>query len=97
MIVKRSIGIGIVLFWLLMNGLLIKRQNVAPVPILTLRGTEKITEGGEEWWGIYYRGEKNGYASQSITPKTNGYKLKDYSRLNLNLLGTIQPAETRLD
>ena len=97
MIVKRSIGIGIVLFWLLMNGLLIKRQNVASAPILTLRGTEKITEGSEEWWGIYYRGEKIGYASQSITPKTNGYKLKDYSRLNLNLLGTIQPAETRLD
>ena len=80
-----------------MNGLLIKRQSVAPAPVLTLRGTEKIVEGSEEWWGIYYRGEKIGYASQSITPRAKGYDLKDYSQLNLNLLGTVQPAETRLD
>ena len=80
-----------------MNFLLIKRQSVAPAPVLTLRGTEKITEASEEWWGIYYRGEKIGYASQTIEPKAKGYKLNDYSRLNLNLLGTVQPAETRLD
>ena len=97
MIVKRSIWIGIVLFWAVMNFLLIKRQTVAPPPLLTLRGTEKITEASEEWWGIYYRGEKIGYASQSIAPKTKGYKLNDFSRLNLNLLGTVQPAETRLE
>ena len=96
MLVKRSIGIGIVLFWGTMNFLLIKRQSVAPAPVLTLRGTEKITEASEEWWGIYYRGEKIGYASQSIEPKAKGYKLNDYSQLNLNLLGTVQPAETRL-
>ena len=96
MLVKRSIGIGIVLFWGTMNFLLIKRQSVAPAPVLTLRGTEKITEASEEWWGIYYRGEKIGYASQSIEPKAKGYKLTDYSQLNLNLLGTVQPAETRL-
>ncbi len=80
-----------------MNLLLIKRQNVAPPPLLTLRGTEKITAGSEEWWGIFYRGEKIGYASQSIVPKIKGYKLNDFSRLNLNLLGTVQPAETRLE
>ena len=96
MVVKRSIGCGIVLFWLLMNGLLIKRQSVTPAPVLTLRGSEKITEASEEWWGIFYRGEKIGYASQSIEPKAKGYKLNDFSQLNLNLLGTFQPAETRL-
>ena len=96
MLVKRSIGVSIVLFFAVMNFLLIKRQSVAPSPVLTLRGTEKITEGSEEWWGIYYRGEKIGYASQSIEPKAKGYKLNDYSQLNLNLLGTVQPAQTRL-
>ena len=97
MIVRRSIGIGIVLFWAVMNFLLIKRQSGAPAPVLTLRGTETITEASDEWWGIYYRGEKIGYAFQSIEPKVKGYKLNDYSRLNLNLLGTVQPAETRLE
>jgi transglutaminase superfamily protein len=96
MLVKRSIGVSIVLFFAVMNFLLIKRQSGAPSPVLTLRGTEKIIEGSEEWWGIYYRGEKIGYASQSIEPKAKGYKLNDYSHLNLNLLGTVQPAQTRL-
>ena len=97
MIVRRSIGVAIVVFWAVMNFLLIKRQSLLPAPVLTLRGSEKITEASDEWWGIYYHGEKIGYASQSIEPKARGYKLSDNSRLNLNLLGAVQPAETRLE
>ncbi len=97
MLVKQSISIAIVLFWCAMTGLLIKRQIGAPPPVITLSGTDKITENREEWWGVFYRGEKIGYASQTITPKPKGYTLRDQSVLNLNLLGTIQPATTRLD
>jgi len=97
MLAKRSIGVVIVLFWCLMNILLIKRQLAAPPTLLTLRGTEKITENSDEWWSVYYRGEKIGYASQNITPKEKGYELRDHSVLNLNLLGTVRPAETRLE
>jgi len=94
---KQSIGIAIVVFWCAMTGLLIKRQIGAPPPVITLSGTEKITENIEEWWGVFYRGEKIGYASQTITPKTKGYTLRDLSVLNLNLLGAVQPAATRLE
>ena len=97
MLVKQSISIAIVLFWCAMTGLLIKRQMGAPPPVITLSGTEKITETIQEWWGVFYRGEKIGHASQTITPKPKGYTLRDQSVLNLNLLGTIQPAATRLD
>src|SRR5688572_18624471 len=97
MLVKRSIGVAIVLFWCLMNILLVKRQLGAPPPVITLRGTEKITENIAEWWGVFYRGEKIGYASQTITPKSKGYRLHDHSVVNLNLLGTLQPATTRLE
>jgi Transglutaminase-like superfamily len=97
MLVKRSIGLAIVLFWCVMNVLFVKRQMEAPPPIITVRGTEKITEDIEEWWGVFFRGEKIGYASQTITPKTKGYKLSDRSVLNLNLMGTVQPATTRLE
>ena len=97
MLAKQSISIAIVLFWCAMTGLLIKRQIGAPPPVITLSGTEKITEKIEEWWGVFYRGEKIGYASQTITPKPKGYTLRDQSVLNLNLLGAIQPATTRLD
>ncbi len=97
MLAKQSIGLAIVLFWCVMNFLFIRRQLEAPPPVITLRCTEKITENIEEWWGVFYRGEKIGYATQTITPKSKGYKLADRSVLNLNLLGTVQPAATRLE
>lgn len=97
MLAKQSIGVVIVLFWCAMNVLLIKRQIGAPPPLITLSGTEKITENIEEWWGVFYRGQKIGYATQTITPRPKGYTLRDRSVLNLNLLGAIQPATTRLD
>ncbi|MGH7817269.1 MAG: hypothetical protein ACREOR_07760, partial [Candidatus Binatia bacterium] len=80
-----------------MNFMLIKRQLAAPPPVITLSGTEKITERIEEWWGVFYRGEKIGYASQTITPHAKGFQLRDRSVLNLNLLGSVQPAVTRLE
>jgi hypothetical protein len=97
MLAKQSIGLAIVLFWCVMNFLFIRRQLDAPPSVITLRGTEKITEHIEEWWGVFYRGEKIGYATQTITPKSKGYKLADRSVLHLNLLGTVQPAATRLE
>src|SRR6266545_7539737 len=97
MLVKQSIGVGIVLFWCVMNVLFIRRQIGAPAPVITLRGSEKITDNIEEWWGVFYRGEKIGYATQTITPKAKGYRLHDQSVMNLNLLGTVQPATTRLE
>jgi hypothetical protein len=97
MLVKRSIGLVIVLFWCVMNLLFIKRQRDAPAPVITLLSTEKIIQSSEEWWGVFYRGEKIGYASQTITPKAKGYRLTDRSVLQLNLMGAVQPATTRLE
>jgi hypothetical protein len=94
---KQSITLLVVLFWGAMNFLLIKRQTGAPPPLITISGTEKITESIEEWWGVFYYGEKIGYASQTITPRPGGYTLRNRSRLQLNLLGTVQPATTRLE
>ena len=97
MIVKLSIGAAIVLFWGVMNVLFVQRQISAPAPVLAIRGTEKLAERTEEWWGVFYRGEKIGYATQTIEPKERGYRLRDRSVLNLNLLGTVQPTATHLE
>ncbi|MGE5852802.1 MAG: transglutaminase-like domain-containing protein [Deltaproteobacteria bacterium] len=94
---KRSIIAAIVGFWCVMNFLLVKRQLAAPPSVITLRSTEKLTETMEEWWGVFYRGEKIGFASQVITPRTKGYKLQDRSMMNLNMLGTVQPTMTELE
>ncbi|HEX7230464.1 MAG TPA: transglutaminase-like domain-containing protein [Candidatus Binatia bacterium] len=94
---KRSIIAAIVGFWCVMNFLLVKRQLAAPPSVITVKSTEKLTETLEEWWGVFYRGEKIGFASQVITPKTTGYKLHDRSTMNLNMLGTVQPTMTELE
>lgn len=97
MIVKRSAGVAIVLFWCFMNVLLVKRQLAAPPPPVLLTAVAAITEPMEEWWGIYYRGEKIGYAGQKITPDTEGYRVQSSSILRLNLLGTSQSVKVSLD
>ena len=97
MVAKRFIGIAIVLYWSWMNLLLIQRHSSAPPAVITVQGAEQITERMDEWWGVFYRGEKIGYAAQTIVPKTGGYRLSDQSVLKLNLLGAVQPASTRLE
>src|SRR5918992_1662637 len=96
MILKQSIGLAVVVFWCVMNLLLVKRQLWAPPPPLFVSGTEVITEASQEWWGVYYRGEKIGFTSQAIEPNQGGYQLYDDSLLRLNLLGTTQRVSTRL-
>src|SRR5262245_9497310 len=97
MLVKRSIGVAIVLFWCLMNILLLKRELWAPPSPITLRGVQNITEQIQESWGVFHRGEKIGHANQTITPRDNGYQIQDRSLLRLQLSGTIQNATTQLD
>ena len=96
MILKQSIGLAVVVFWCVMNVLLIKRQLWAPPPPLFVSATEGITEASQEWWGVYYHGEKIGFTAQNIEPNQNGYQLRDESLLRLNLLGTTQRVSTRL-
>jgi len=97
MVVKRSIGVAIVLFWCLMNVLLVKRQFWARPALITLHSSEKITEAMDEWWGIFYRGEKIGYAHQTINPNSTGYTIHDQSNLRLQLLGKTQEVSTRVN
>src|SRR5215467_5726562 len=92
MFVKRAIGVAIVLFWCLMNVLLVGRQLWNSPPPIPLHGGEKLTEPIEEWWAVFQGGEKIGYATQTITPKMDGYEIHDYSMLRLQLLGTSQTA-----
>jgi len=97
MTLKRAAGVAIVLFWCFMNFLLLKRQLAALPPPITLAAVSSITEPLEEWWGVYFRGEKIGYSSQKITPEPGGYNVQSSSVLRLNLLETTQTVASRLD
>jgi hypothetical protein len=96
MLFKHSLSAAIVLFWCVMNLLLIKRQVWTPLAPIMLPSVQSITQTIEEWWGVFYRGEKIGYANQTISPDSDGYQIYDHSVLHLKLLGTMQPAETWL-
>ena len=97
MLARRSIGVGIVLFWGIMNGWLLTRQLAAPSASITLHSAEKISETIEEWWGVFYRAEKIGHARQVIKPEAGGYYIYDESDLRLQLLGTTRPLSTKLE
>jgi len=71
MILKQSIGLAVVLFWCVMNLLLIKRQLWAPPPPLFDSATAALIEASQEWWGVYYRDDKIGFTSQWIEPNQN--------------------------
>lgn len=90
MVGRRSLKVAIILFWILMNILLLRRQLWAPPPPVLLQTVAAITEPMEEWWGIYYQGEKIGYAAQTVTPDPEGYLVRSSSVLRLNLLGKNQ-------
>lgn len=94
---KRFLITAIVLFWVFMNFLLLKRHLAAPPPPVLIHTVSAITEPMDEWWGIYYRGEKIGFASQKIVPESDSYRVQSASILRLNLLGTLQPVRTRLE
>lgn len=94
---KYALTTSIVLFWCLMNVLLLRRQLWAPPPPVMIPTMPSITESMEEWWGIYYRGEKIGHAAQKVTPQAQGYQLQSSSVLRLQLLGTVQVVQTRLE
>ncbi len=80
-----------------MNVLLLRRQLSAPPSPVLLSTATAITEPMEEWWGVYYRGEKIGYAAQTITPDAEGYRVRSSSILKLNLLGAVQNVKVQLD
>ncbi|HEX9445829.1 MAG TPA: transglutaminase-like domain-containing protein [Candidatus Binatia bacterium] len=97
MTLNRAAGGAIVLFFCVMNVLLLERQLAAPPPPITLAAAGAITEPMDEWWGVYFHGEKIGYSSQKITPEPGGYNVKSASVLRLNILETTQTVASRLE
>jgi len=96
MFVKPLLSAAVVLFWGVMNFLLLQRQFAAPAPILYVSGPAAITEASDEWWGIYYQGEKIGYGRERIAPEGGGYRIEDFSLMRLQLLGAPQTVQVRL-
>jgi hypothetical protein len=89
---------GIVLTWVVMMALLAERALIKPQalrisPALAREGLK----AGEEWWGVYWKGEKIGWAMTEQEPRAGKIWVPERLWLKLALLGTPQDVEQTLE
>ena len=82
-------GIVIVAIWVVMMGLLIKRQEFsgAAAGRVSESETGEIGSSRKEWKEIFLKDRKVGYAISFIRPFQGGYFIQDEVFLRLNLMG----------
>ncbi len=95
--VRRILAWGAVGFWLVMIGLLVRREYFSssfipymePAPVTDLEPGETI-EAEEAWMGIYYQGSKVGWLHHSCVPEEGGYAVREESITHLKMMDTPQ-------
>src|SRR5262245_54093318 len=96
---KRFVNFTVVLFWLIMVGLLVRRNlpQPPPPPASSLH-TYSIpaSEAREEWMGIYQQEQKVGYLQRQITPSETGYHWNEIWRMWLRVLDIPQALHTEV-
>lgn len=87
---------GIFIFWFVIMAVLLFRhyglnQNIAPAAYKAVIPDELLEE---QWMGVYYKGEKIGYAGRKIEKKDAGYKVSELLKMRLNVMDTQKEIET---
>ncbi|KAF0145508.1 MAG: transglutaminase domain-containing protein [Nitrospirae bacterium] len=87
---------GIFIFWFVTMAVLLFRhyglnQNIAPAAYKSVIPDELL---GEQWLGVYYKGEKIGYAGRQIEKKDEGYKVSELLKMRLKVMDTRKEIET---
>ncbi len=96
-LVRRILGWGTVGFWLVMMGMLIRRQNcTTPIsPYAEVRPSFGLEQGDEarhedEWMGIYFQASKVGWLHHTCEPVEGGYLIREESLTSLKMMDTPQ-------
>src|SRR5262245_23934542 len=92
---KRFFMFSIVLFWLVMIGLLIRRTMPQSHPVPSSPPAGRIT-AQEEWMGIYQQDQKVGYLQRQVTPTETGYQWQERWQMQLRVLKTPQTMHTEI-
>jgi len=90
--------VGIVLVWGVLMGLLVERNIFQPQalkmnPALARNGLRP----GEEWWGVYWKGEKIGFAVTEQDLQAEKIRVRERLWLRMAILGIPQSIEQALD
>jgi hypothetical protein len=95
---KKIIGPLILLFWFVMLGLLIERVYIRPTSVIALdEAAKEGVQAKDEWFGIYQRGKKIGYAHTRTIPEADTYHLFEESELDILALGSVQRVKTTIN
>ncbi len=90
--------VSIVIVWMAMMGLLAERTFLRPQ---TLRVTSAMAnegmKAGEDWWGIYWKGQKIGYARTTRQQESGKIRVQEHLWLKMAILGSPQEIEQTLD
>lgn len=87
----------IILLWLVMLALLIHRHYWSPRPqAVEFTSVKEPIDISDEWMGIYFKGEKIGYALTTLKRRQEGYESYEHALMHLTILGTKQRIESRL-
>ncbi len=90
--------IAIVTTWVVMMGLLVERTLLKPEALkITPALAKERVKAGEDWWGVYWQGEKIGYAVSVQEQKEEKISVKERVWLKLSLLGVPQNIEQILE
>jgi len=91
----KIIKMVILLFWFVMLGLLIQRTYLRPASVIALDiVTEEGIKAGDEWFGIYQKGRKIGYAHTQTRVEGDTYHLSEESEMDVLALEQVQRIST---
>jgi hypothetical protein len=94
-------SLGIVLFWLVMIILLVRRHWPAKQPLPPSLPPATLVEHAsrqtqESWLGVYHHHKKIGYVQRRLTTLATGMRWEEQSRLKLRVLDTDQTVHTEV-
>ena len=84
------IGGGVILLWMVMIGLLIKKnyfKNDTKDVEITSTNISTVKKVQDDWMEIYLKDQKIGYSTTRISPFGKGYLIYEEIVLNFNLMG----------
>ena len=99
---RKAFYVAVSLLWLVMMGMLIQRHHGTfqlsnRVSDPDLHGSFNPSDiSGEQWMGVYYKGEKIGYLSRKISPDPKGYAMDEVFSIKMIVMGSEKKVETLL-
>ena len=91
------LGFGVVLLWLLMMGILVKKSCFQPAPVsLSTYQDGSSLEESETWMAIYSHDSKIGFTRSRIIKDSDGYEVLESAVMNLRVFGDVHLVSTEI-